>query len=142
MVLTIRDAWAGDVAAIAELLRQLGYPADEAAVRGRLERLAASGDRVLVAAADGRVVGLATLHVSPSIEHDDPAGKLTALVVDQDHRGRGVGRALVEAMESEARARGCAVFFLTTAERRGDAHAFYERVGLEYTGRRYAKTLA
>ena len=142
MVLTIRDGRAGDVAAIAELLRQLGYPADEAAVRGRLERLAASGDRVLVAAADGRVVGLATLHVSPSIEHDDPAGKLTALVVDQDHRGRGVGRALVEAMESEARARGCAVFFLTTAERRGDAHAFYERVGLEYTGRRYAKTLA
>jgi GNAT superfamily N-acetyltransferase len=142
VVLTIRDGRAGDVAAIAELLRQLGYPADEAAVRGRLERLAASGDRVLVAAADGRVVGLATLHVSPSIEHDDPAGKLTALVVDQDHRGRGVGRALVEAMESEARARGCAVFFLTTAERRGDAHAFYERVGLEYTGRRYAKTLA
>jgi hypothetical protein len=29
--------------------------------------------------------------------------------------------------------------FLTTAERRSDAHAFYERLGFERTGRRYAK---
>jgi hypothetical protein len=28
---------------------------------------------------------------------------------------------------------------LTTAERRADAHAFYERIGFERTGRRYAK---
>ena len=95
----------------------------------------------MVAELDGRVVGLATLQVSPSIEYDEPAGKLAALVVDEAHRGSGVGRALVEAMEAEARARGCAVFFLTTAERRADAHAFYERIGLEQTGRRYGKTL-
>ena len=90
---------------------------------------------------EGRVAGLASLHVSPSLEYDGPAGKLAVLVVDETHRGAGVGRALVEAMEAEARARGCVVFFVTTAERRSDAHAFYERVGLEYTGRRYAKTL-
>ena len=139
---TIRDARSRDSAAIAALLGQLGYRTDAAAVAARIRRLLAAGDRLVVAELDGKVVGLADLHVSPSLEYDEPAGKLAALVVDERARGGGIGRALVEAMEAEARARGCAVFFLTTAERRADAHAFYERIGLERTGRRYAKTLA
>jgi GNAT superfamily N-acetyltransferase len=138
---TIRDASLGDSAAVAALLGQLGYPAGADDVAARIRRLAATGDRLVVAELGGKVVGLADLHVSPSLEYDEPAGKLAALVVDEAHRGSGIGRALVEAMEAEARARGCGIFFLTTAERRADAHAFYERVGLEYTGRRYAKTL-
>ena len=108
----------------------------------RLERLRIVGDRVVVAEVDGRVAGLAQLHVSPSLEYDRPAAKLAALVVDESHRRRGVGRALVEAMEAEARIRGCELLFLTTAARRKDAHAFYERVGLEETGKRYGRTLS
>jgi GNAT superfamily N-acetyltransferase len=141
VAVTIRDARPDDDAAIAELLGQLGYPADAKAVRRRIERMLAAGDRLVVGEVVGRVAGLANLHVSPSIEYDAPAAKLGALVVDEAHRGTGVGRALVAAMEAEARARGCAVFFLTTAERREDAHAFYERIGLACTGRRYAKAL-
>jgi GNAT superfamily N-acetyltransferase len=95
-----------------------------------------------VAEADGEVVGLASLHESLSLEHDRPAAKLSAMVVDESVRGRGIGRSLVEAMEDEARARGCCLIFLTTNERRSGAHAFYERVGFEYTGRRFAKTLS
>ena len=139
---TIREARPDDAAAIAGLLGQLGYPAAADEVAPRIAALLAAGDRLLVAELDGKIVGLADLHVSPSLEYDRPAGKLAALVVDERYRGVGVGRALVEAMEAEARARGCAVFFVTTAERRADAHAFYQRIGLEHTGRRYAKTLA
>jgi N-acetylglutamate synthase-like GNAT family acetyltransferase len=138
---TIRDARPEDSAAISDLLGQLGYRTAVEDVEARLERMRAAGDRVVVADAGGTVVGLAALHVSPSLEYDAPAGKLAAIVVDEAHRGTGVGRTLVEAMEDEARERGCGIFFLTTAERRADAHAFYERLGLEYNGRRYAKTL-
>jgi GNAT superfamily N-acetyltransferase len=138
---TIRDARRDDSAAIADLLGQLGYPADAEAVSARIRRLLDAGDRLVVADVDGHVVGLASLHVSPSLEYDEPAGKLAALVVDEAHRGAGIGRLLVEEMEAEARGRGCGVFFVTTAERRADAHAFYERLGLEYTGRRYARAL-
>ena len=91
---------------------------------------------------DGAVVGVAQLHVSPTLEYERPAAKLAALVVDVSHRGQGVGSALVEAMEAEARARRCELLFLTTAARRDDAHAFYRQVGLEETGKRFAKTLA
>lgn len=139
---TIRDARASDATAIAELLGELGYPASEAAVASRLERLVIVGDRVVVAEVDRGVVGLAHLHVSPTIEHERPAGRLGALVVSESHRGQGIGRQLVETLETEATARGCAVFFVMTAERRNDAHAFYESVGLDRTGRRYGRTLS
>jgi N-acetylglutamate synthase-like GNAT family acetyltransferase len=95
----------------------------------------------VLAEEDGAVVGLAALHVSLSIEHDEPAAKLSAIVVGEESRERGVGKALVDAIETEARARGCRVLFLTTNERRRDAHAFYSRLGFEHTGRRYVKEL-
>jgi GNAT superfamily N-acetyltransferase len=139
---TIRDARAEDAGAIAGLLTQLGYPSDPDAVEARLDRLRVVGDRVVVAQLEAKVVGLAHLQVSPAIERDRPAGKLGALVVDEAHRGHGVGRALVEAVEAEARLRGCELLFLTTSERREDAHAFYEDIGLEHTGRRYLRTLS
>jgi GNAT superfamily N-acetyltransferase len=142
MGLTIRDARAADAERIAGLLTQLGYPTQPSAVEARLERLAIVGDRVVVADLDGGAVGLAHLQVAPAIERDRPAAKIGALVVDEAHRGQGVGRALVQAMEDEARARGCELLFVTTADRRDDAHAFYERVGLEQTGRRYGRTLS
>jgi GNAT superfamily N-acetyltransferase len=139
---TIRDARPEDAPAIARLLTQLGYPSDEEAVESRLDRLRIVGDRIAVAELDGAVVGLAHLQVTPAIECDRPAAKIGALVVDQAHRGQGIGRALVAAMEAEARLRGCELLYLTTSERRDDAHAFYERVGLEHTGRRYGRTLS
>jgi GNAT superfamily N-acetyltransferase len=139
---TIRDVRPTDAEAIAGLLTQLGYPSDVAVVESRLDRLNIVGDRVVVADLDGEVVGLAHLQVSPAIERDRPSAKLGALVVDEAQRGEGIGRALIGAVEAEARLRGCELLFLTTSERRDDAHAFYESVGLERTGRRYSRTLS
>jgi GNAT superfamily N-acetyltransferase len=139
---TIRDAGPGDAEAVAALLTQLGYPSDVSAVEERLDRLRIVGDRVVVAETDGIVAGLAHLQVTPALELDRPAAKVGALVVDEARRGRGIGRALMEALEVEARLRGCELIYLTSSERRDDAHAFYERVGLEHNGRRYARTLS
>jgi GNAT superfamily N-acetyltransferase len=141
VALTVRDAQAVDAEAMARLLGQLGYPTEPGVVAGRLERLVIVGDRVVVAEDDRQVVGLAHLQVMPTIEYDRPAAKIGALVVDEAHRGEGVGRALVDTLEQEARARGCVVLFLTTSARRTDAHEFYRRVGLEETGKRFTKTL-
>ena len=140
MEFTIRDARTEDAEALAALVGQLGYPTSAEAVALRLARLHASeADRVVVAEADGEVVGLASLHTSLTVEYDEPAAKLSAIVVDERHRRRGIGEALVAELEAEARRRECAVIFLTTAERRADAHAFYRRIGFEQTGRRFAK---
>ena len=60
-------------------------------------------DRLVVAELDGHVGGLAGLHVSLSIEYDEPAAKLSAIVVDEPYRRQGVGEALLAEMEAEAR---------------------------------------
>src|SRR5437016_1506436 len=142
MDLTLREARSADGPAIAGLLDQLGYPTQPSAVGERLERLQIVGDRILVADVGGTAVGLAHLQVTPALERDRPVARIGALVVDDAHRGRGIGRALVQALEDEARLRGCGLLFLTTSEHRDDAHAFYERLGLEPTGRRYGRTLS
>ena len=142
MALAIRDASPHDSEAVAHLVGQLGYPTSPEAVAARITQLEASrADRLVVAELDGDIVGLASLHVSLSVEYDDPAAKLSAIVVDERYRRRGIGEALVMALEGEARARGCGLIFLTTAERRKDAHTFYRRLGFEETGRRFAKLL-
>jgi ribosomal protein S18 acetylase RimI-like enzyme len=140
--LRIRDARPEDAKALARLLGQLGYPAAPEALGRRLQRLEASAaDRLVVAELDGRVVGLASVNVSLALEYDDPAAKLGAIAVDEGHRRRGIGEALVDAIEEEASRRGCCLIFLTSAERRDDAHAFYRRLGFEETGRRFTKWL-
>ena len=138
----IRDARPEDAAALARLVDQLGYPTSADAVAARLQRLEASpADRVLVAELDGEIVGAASVHYSLTLEYDEPAAKLSAIVVDEQHRRRGIGEALARAVEEEAIRQGCCLVFLTTAERRADAHAFYRRLGYEETGRRFAKPL-
>jgi GNAT superfamily N-acetyltransferase len=138
----IRDAMPGDAAKIAGLIEVLGYRASQKSVAKRIGEFTASpSDRLVVAEVEGEVVGLASLHVSLSLEHEYPAAKLSAIVVDENQRRRGVGAALAEAIEAEARLRGCCLIFLTTAERRREAHAFYRRLGYEETGRRFAKWL-
>jgi GNAT superfamily N-acetyltransferase len=139
---TIREATTEDAAPVSRLLAQLGYPAPPGAVAGRIAAHTRSdADVLLVADVDGEAVGLAVLHVSLALEYDGDAGKLSAIVVDEPHRRRGVGEALVGAIEAEARARGCVLLFLTTAEHRPAAHAFYRRLGFDETGRRFAKPL-
>jgi GNAT superfamily N-acetyltransferase len=138
----IRDARPSDAAAIAGLLGQLGYPAEAAQVERRLERIAGDpSSRVFGAEANGDIAGLGGLHVLSLIEHDELGCVLTAMVVGEEHRRQGIGAELVGAVEREARSRGCNRLVLSSADRRADAHAFYESLGFEATGRRFVKAL-
>jgi GNAT superfamily N-acetyltransferase len=139
---TVCDARPNDAPRLAELVSQLGSPTTAAAVAVRLELLgAAESDRIVVAERDGDVVGLASLHVNQPLEYDEPAARVSAPVVDEHHRGCGIGEALVTELEPEARRRRCCLIYVTTAERRTDAQAFYRRIGFEETGWRFAKRL-
>jgi GNAT superfamily N-acetyltransferase len=138
----IREARRSDAAAIAGLLSELGYPAEAAQVERRLDRIADDpSSRLFVAEANGDLAGLGGVHVLPLVEHDEVGCMVTAMVVGAQHRRRGIGTELVRAVEREARSRGCNRLVLGSADRRADAHAFYESLGFEATGRRFVKTL-
>src|SRR5881397_1560051 len=112
----VRPATAADSAPIADLLGQLGYPCEPSDVPDRLRRLGAGGDAAaIVATLDGAVVGLATMHSRVVLHSATPVAQLTALVVPETLRGRGIGRTLVDAVDAWARERGATRLVVTTA---------------------------
>ena len=138
----IRRLTPQDHPALAALLAQLGYPVSPEDLPGRLQRFGelASG-RVLVAEADGAVVAFAAWEVTHPIHHATPVAHLSSFAVLDSSRRRGIGRRLLSACEEAARAAGCALVVLTSANGREDAHAFYPSSGYETTGLRFAKRL-
>jgi len=87
---------------------------------------------VLVAAEDGRILGSATLEVGDGIG-DDPlepgTTNLRMLGVDPGARGRGVGRALVEACVEWTRDAGLAAVTLHTTALMTAAQQLYASMG-------------
>jgi ribosomal protein S18 acetylase RimI-like enzyme len=128
---------------VAELLGELGYPSTPAQAAARLERIASDPTTWLVVAElDGEIAGFGVLHVQNLVERDEPGVEVAGIVVGERFRRRGVGELLMQALEDEARTRGGKTMVLNTAHRRADAHAFYEALGYEHTGRRYVKELS
>jgi len=138
----IRTAEPADAAVIAELLDQLGYPTTAAEVPERLRRIRSEGrGEVFVSVVAGEVGGLISVQVGPGLTRSEDAAYVSTLVVAEEIRGKGVGRELLEVAEDYARKHGCPRIVVATANHRSGAHAFYERLGWEWTGRRYGKLL-
>ena len=141
--LRIRPATSDDAAALSSLLGQLGYPTDASEIPARLKKLdARPGTTVLVAEQSGRVVGCVTIHLFHSLHTSEPTAWLTAVVVDEAARGKGVGSGMIKRAESWAIEHGALRMALTSALRRKEAHEFYKARNYEHTGVRLTKILA
>ena len=131
-MISIREAASADAQAVADLLRQLGHPISAETIGRQLAILAATRcDRVLVAEAQGVVVGVLSLNWTPLLHRDRPLGRVTALVVDEAERGQGIGSRLVAEAERVLREMGCSAVEITSNIRRAEAHAFYRGLGYE-----------
>jgi ribosomal protein S18 acetylase RimI-like enzyme len=90
---------------------------------------------VLVAVADGRVIGTATSvgdPASPLAESDDPGDAgLRMLAVAPDTMGRGAGTSLVKETIARARRDGRRRLVLLSRSTMLAAHAIYDRLGFE-----------
>jgi GNAT superfamily N-acetyltransferase len=131
---TVRDA-----PQIAVLCQQLGYPASPDEIQRRLSQIAGEEQHALYVAeaAGGRVLGWTHGYVRHLVEVE-PHVEIGGLVVDEDYRGSGIGRLLVEEVEHWAEARGCSTMRLRSNVDRKDAHRFYVNLGYEIVKRQLA----
>ena len=134
----IRPVRTTDAEAVNELLHQLGYPQDDvAATAARIQAWSEDPNNAAYAAeADGKLLGVIAVHISPFFERTGTWARIVALVVSDQARNQGIGGELVAAAESFATSRGCVRMEVTSADRRVDAHAFYRSRGYtDQTGR-------
>lgn len=98
-----------------------------------LAACAQTAGRVLVAEVDGEVVGFAAVQARVPNEDRDEEGYEYAYISDlgvrETHRGGGIGRALIEAAEDYARARGARWLRIGVLARNETAHRLYRRCG-------------
>ncbi|SRR5579883_1252942 len=85
----------------------------------------AASAAVLVADTDGSVAGCALLF----FRHGSKRARLYSIATSHDSRGRGVGAALLQAAEDEARKRGCETMRLEVRTDNTTAIAMYEKRG-------------
>jgi GNAT superfamily N-acetyltransferase len=148
----IREAGEGDAEAVAaaveSLLVELGGrrpERDELVAQVRALLADPDGGSVLVAEAEGRLVGVLSASWQRAIHVPGVYATIQDLWVDADWRSRGVGAELVEAIASQARSRGVSRLevglpretFATIAS----TESFYRRNGFEDLGPRMRRLL-
>ncbi|PNY81842.1 GNAT family N-acetyltransferase [Deinococcus koreensis] len=113
--LTIRPLTAADLSQTLPMLLDMGFVEDERALEARFPLLCAHPDWVLLGAFDGdTLLGYAAAQdYGPHLRSGDShrTAKLHDLYTAPPSRRRGVGRALMTAMEAWARARGLRSLF-------------------------------
>ena len=138
----IRDAELNDAAELAVLMGELGYETRRTEMEARLKLILSNPTyKTFVAVMDGRVCGMIGTLTCPSYEHNDPGGRILALVTLSGARRRGIARALIATAERDFAKRGIIRVALNTQLTREDAHKFYESLGYERNGWRFVKQL-
>jgi GNAT superfamily N-acetyltransferase len=127
---TIRAATFAHARRIAELSEVLGYPATADALAERLGRLRGRDEELVLVAEVGPGDAVGWLHGGErELLESGRRCEILGLVVDSTHRGRGVGRRLVQAAEAWALARGLDQMAVRSNVGRAESHPFYERLG-------------
>ena len=136
----VRRAEAGDAEAVADLAAGLAqsFPFSRAGFSLSYPALLADGDACLLLAVDGeKRLGYLLGFRHLTFYANGPVAWVEEVFVRGQHRGRGVGRALMSAFERWAAARNCALIALATRR----AAPFYRALGYEESAVYFRKVL-
>ncbi len=141
--MVIRSVEPSDAVDVAALSGELGYASSVEDVETRMDHLLRKPSHgFMVAEVDGHVVGFITFEKYEIVYHD-PGVNVTGLVVKEEFRGRGIGKALLAEAEAYARKSGLAYVRLNSGSQRVEAHRFYRNNGYghEKDQKRFLKEL-
>lgn len=150
-MIRVRDADESDFEACLPLLRQLwpALPVWAAGDPGEMEALRsvfcglvrAPRAKALVVEDEGQVVGLMDLTFRETLFSRGRAMIIEDLVVDERHRGKGLGRKLVQRAEDIAGHESCEAIELSSSLHRKETHRFWEALGYEREAYQYRKVI-
>jgi len=135
-----RKAHYGDLSAIVALLaddplgaaREIAAERPDRAYLDAFATIDADSNQLLAVAVDDddRVIGCLQLSFIPGLSRTGMwRGQIESVRIAANHRGSGLGAAMIEWAVEQARARGCGLVQLTSDKRRPDAIRFYEKLG-------------
>lgn len=140
----IREMEKADLPQLAGLYRQFWQEnADLARMEKQFDVLSRQDTHILLSAVDKEMLAGSVMGVVCGELYGDcrPFLVLENMIVDRAYRHKGVGRALLQALEERAMACSCTQIILVTEAEREDACAFYEACGFQLNNRGFKKKL-
>jgi len=134
MTRRVREATADDFGAVSGLYRQL-QPDDPVVDDGRDRQVfaticASQGLHLFVLEFEGQIRATAYLNIIPNVTRSAaPYAVIENVVVDHRHRGRGIGKQIMEHVLARAWEDGCYKAMLMTGSTRESTRALYRACG-------------
>ena len=144
MTLQIRSCKLDDFTSIFNLFKQL-WPSLEldCALYAVYEHaLSSLTQHLIVGVQEDRIVGFCSLSLKNNFWKAGCIGNVDELVVDENHRGQGIGKKLINRIEEIAMSKQCKQIELDSAFHRKEAHHFYESIGYKSRAYLFTKPLA
>jgi len=115
---------------IEKLIIQLGYKATADDVVMRISEISKDKSQIIYVSThnDDEILGWVHALKVQYLE-SEPFIEIGGLVVDSNHRGKGIGKSLMKAIERWAILQNCQVIRLRSNIIRNEAHIFYQKIG-------------
>ena len=141
----IRDMQRGDLIQLNELYKQFwGETSSLLSMQVQFDEIVKKGTHILlVATEDEEVIGSVMGVICDELYGECmPFLVVENMIVDQDSRRNGIGKLLLEELQTRAKKRDCTQMILVTESNREDAVGFYENNGFSgKTHKGYKKML-
>ena len=129
MKISIREMNANDAIGVNVLSKQLGYPLSIEQTLQNINAVLESKDHAaFVAEYEIKIVGWIGASQAIMIEVMRHC-EINGLVIDQDHRGMGIGKLLIDKVKQWAREKNNSKIGLRCNVKRIEAHLFYQHLG-------------
>ncbi len=129
MEIIIREITSTDAEEVNILSRQLGYPLTIGQTSQNIDAIRNSKDHIAFAAVnESRIVGWIGAAHSIMLEVM-PCCEINGLVIDENYRGKGIGKLLIEKVKEWAKARELNKLSLRCNVKRITTHEFYKHMG-------------
>ena len=129
MKVIVREMNVEDAEAVNALSKQLGYPLSIGQTLQNIKAILQSKDHIAcVAEYENKIVGWIGAAQAIMIEVM-PHSEINGLVIDEFHRGMGIGKLLIDRVKQWAKEKGNDKIGLHCNVKRTEAHLFYQHLG-------------